>query len=319
MIRKSRKDTEEVLAVDCRGVTKYYGATLKALDDISLQIEKGTLFGLIGADGAGKTTLIRIFASLLKPTEGEVKVLGCDVVKDFRRLRHYIGYMPGKFSLYSDLSVNENLNIFATLYGTKVETNYDLFASLYEQLAPFGKRKAGNLSGGMKQKLALCCALVHRPRILLLDEPTTGVDPVSRKVFWEILTQLCKEYKMPIIVSTPYMDEAFLCDRVALVQKGRIISEAKPQTLVDSYPHSLWGVFSSQKGKMIKELRQLSGVQSVYSFGDALHLTFDDTVQSEEEILATMRQKGFSDIAIRPIKPTIEDYFLAKTLGKEEL
>ena len=318
MTPNENRNKEELLAVDCSHVTKIFGASFKALDDVSLQIKKGTLLGLIGADGAGKTTLIRILASLLLPTKGEVKVLGYDVHKDFRKLRHYIGYMPGKFSLYSDLSVNENLNVFATLYGTKMETNYELFSDLYEQLAPFGKRKAGNLSGGMKQKLALCCALVHRPDILLLDEPTTGVDPVSRKVFWDILTRLRKEFKMPIIVSTPYMDEAFRCDRVALIQNGKIISEDNPQGLVNSYPYKLWGVLSVQKGKMIKELRSLTGVQSVYSFGDTLHLTFDESCLSTEEIVCRMQEKGFKDITIKAIDPTIEDYFLAKTVEEKE-
>lgn len=308
---------KETLAIECENVVKTFSDSPPAIDKVSLKVEKGTLFGLIGADGAGKSTLIRIFATLLTPTSGMVHVLGYDVVKEFRKLRHCIGYMPGKFSLYPDLSVNENLHIFATLYGTKVETNYDLFGELYEQLAPFGKRKTGALSGGMKQKLALCCALVHRPQILFLDEPTTGVDPVSRKVFWDILSHLRSNYKMPIVVSTPYMDEALRCDRIALMQEGKIIDENSPDYLIEKYPYTLWGLCSSQKGRVIKALRLLPNIRSVYTFGDSLHLSFDEKSLSVEELLIYLQQNGFEDISIHKISPTIEDYFLAKTEHKE--
>lgn len=306
-------DSGNVSAISCRGLSKRFRSGVEAVKDVTLEIPNGTLFGVIGADGAGKTTLIRMLATLLLPSSGKAEVLGLDVVKNFRRLRHNIGYMPGKFSLYTDLSVDENIKIFATLYGTTVKENYNLFGDIYEHLAPFGKRKAGKLSGGMKQKLALCCALVHRPAILLLDEPTTGVDPVSRKVFWDILSRLRNEEGMPILVSTPYMDEAFRCDRVALMQGGRIISEDDPGELTRNYPYALWGVHAGNKGALIKELRKIPGVRSVYSFGEELHLSFDEDSLSCEDIIAQARKKGFEDIAIRSIEPTIEDFFLAKT------
>lgn len=304
-------------AVKCEGLTKKFGATFTAVDNVSLKVEKGMLFGLIGADGAGKTTLIRMLTTLLKPNEGYAEVLGLDVVKKFRTLRHLIGYMPGRFSLYTDLTVNENLKVFATLYGTTVKENYALFADIYEQLAPFGKRKAGKLSGGMKQKLALCCALVHRPEILFLDEPTTGVDPVSRKVFWDILSRLRTEERMPIIVSTPYMDEALRCDKVALMQDGKIISSDAPNVLINSYPYPLYGVASQQKGALQKFLRSLKGINSTFSFGDLLHITIDPNAIDLNQIERKAKLAGFTDIKITPITPTIEDYFLAQATQQD--
>lgn len=304
---------KDSLAVNCKNISKQFGAQIKAVEDVSLEIPLGTLFGLIGADGAGKTTLIKILATLIKPTKGSAEVLGFDVVKDFRTLRHYIGYVPGKFSLYGDLTVKENLKVFATLYHTTIKANYNLFADIYDQLAPFAKRPAAKLSGGMKQKLALCCALVHRPQILLLDEPTTGVDPVSRCVFWDILARLKEEEGIGIVVSTPYMDEAFRCDRVALLGEGRIISEDRPEKLVQSYPYKLWGATAAEKGKLLKAMRGIEGITSVYSFGESLHFTFDEQLLHQEEIKGLLTVKGINGVTLTPITPSIEDYFLAMT------
>lgn len=304
-------------AVLCKNLHKQFADGTQALEGISLQIMPGTLFGLIGADGAGKTTLIRILATLLKPTQGTAELLGKDVVTRFRSLRHQIGYMPGRFSLYPDLSVRENLNIFATLYDTTIEANYDLISEIYEQIAPFAKRPAGKLSGGMKQKLALCCALVHRPDILLLDEPTTGVDPVSRKVFWQILVRLKEEEKLSIIVSTPYMDEAILCDEIALLSQGHIIAEGQPHALIASYPSILWAAKASDKGALLQAFREEEGVVSAYSFGDKLHFTTDSRRLDIAHLRSHLRANGFPDVVIEPISPSIEDYFLWKVEAEE--
>ncbi len=299
-------------AVQCTGISRYYGK-VEALRDVSIDIPKGQLFGLIGADGAGKTTLIKSIATLLKPNKGHIEVLGYDSLKDFRILRHFIGYMPGKFSLYGDLTVYENLKVFATLHETSIKKNYTLFADIYEQLKPFSNRFAANLSGGMKQKLALCCVLVHRPRILLLDEPTTGVDPVSRHIFWDILGRLCREDKMNIIVSTPYMDEAFRCDTVALMQNGQIVAVDTPQNLVNAYPYTLWGASANSKDKLLRALRSIHGLTSSFSFGDKIHFTFNESQVSIEKIKLYLQKEGLEDIHIEQIDPSIEDYFLSKT------
>lgn len=316
MTQTSRSYTH---AVECNQLRKTFNkGRVIAVNNVSLNIEDGTLFGLIGADGAGKTSLIKILATLCKPDKGTARVLGCDTIKDFRALRHYIGYMPGKFSLYGDLSVRENLKVFATLYNTTIEANYDLYGELYDQLAPFANRAAAKLSGGMKQKLALCCALVHRPHILLLDEPTTGVDPVSRRIFWDILSRIKKEEKLCIIVSTPYMDEAFRCDRVALMKEGEIISEDTPQALVDSYSYKLWGAVSSNKPLLLKKVRTIEGVTSAFTFGESIHLTFDEQITSSESITHQLICMGLEEVNMHPIAPSIEDYFLAMTKEKEE-
>ena len=221
-------------AVACQGVTKRFGTNTIAVSKLNLNVNYGTLFGIIGADGSGKTTLLRMIATLLVPSEGTISLLGKDVVKDFRYLRHCIGYMPGRFSLYPDLTVRENLNVFATLYQTSVEENYDLICDIYDQLAPFAHRPAGKLSGGMKQKLALCCALVHRPRVLLLDEPTTGVDPVSRKEFWDMLLKL-KQEGLTIIAATPYLNEMKCCDRIAFIREGKIQGIDTPDRILQQF------------------------------------------------------------------------------------
>ena len=204
--------------VSVREIAKSYG-NVRALTGISFDISKGEIFGLIGPDGAGKTTLFRILNTLILPDEGVATVDGLDVVEGYKEIRKRVGYMPGRFSLYQDLTVEENLTFFATLFNTTIQENYHLVEDIYTQIEPFKNRRAGKLSGGMKQKLALSCALIHKPTVLFLDEPTTGVDPVSRKEFWEMLKRL-KEEGITIVVSTPYMDEIRRCDRIAFINNG---------------------------------------------------------------------------------------------------
>lgn len=222
----------ETNPISISGITKRYGS-LTALDNVSFEVGRGELFGLIGPDGAGKTTLFRLLTTLMRPDSGSAKVEGYDIVEDYREIRNIVGYMPGKFSLYQDLTVEENLNFFASIFGSTIEGNYDLIAPIYSQIEPFRKRRAGKLSGGMKQKLALSCALIHRPKVLFLDEPTTGVDAVSRSEFWDMLAGL-KNHGISILVSTPYMDEAGRCDRIALINEGRIMRIDTPERITDS-------------------------------------------------------------------------------------
>lgn len=216
---------------------KQYGTT-EALHDVSFEVKRGELFGLIGPDGSGKSTLFRILTTLLHADKGEAEVCGFDVEKEYRDIRSRIGYMPGKFSLYPDLTVEENLNFFATVFHTTVKENYEQIKAIYEQIAPFSHRRAGALSGGMKQKLALCCALIHNPDLLFLDEPTTGVDPVSRKEFWQMLHRL-QQQGVTIVVSTPFMDEAHRCDRIAFIQKGTIQGIDTPDIILERFKHIL--------------------------------------------------------------------------------
>lgn len=274
--------------------------TVQALQDINLQIEEGELFGLIGPDGAGKTTLFRILTTLLLADTGTALVDGMDVVKDFREIRNHVGYMPGRFSLYQDLTIEENLHFFADVFNTTVEANYDIIRDIYVQIEPFKKRRAGKLSGGMKQKLALCCALIHKPRVLFLDEPTTGVDPVSRKEFWQMLKQL-KANNITIFVSTPYMDEASLCDRVALIQNGTIMSIDTPQGVVADYPHKLYGVKAPNNYHLLEYLKKADNVKQCYISGEYLHVVFRNNDC----------HVGFPEAEIKVIEPTIEDCFVA--------
>ncbi|MCB0558286.1 MAG: ABC transporter ATP-binding protein [Lewinellaceae bacterium] len=295
-------------AIQVESLSKRYGKNVQALNQVSFEVGRGELFGLIGPDGAGKTTLIRILATLLLANEGQALVNGWEVRRDYRKIRSHIGYMPGRFSLYQDLSVEENLHFFATIFGTTIEENYELIRDIYVQLEPFRKRKAGKLSGGMKQKLALCCALIHKPVVLLLDEPTTGVDPVSRQEFWEMLKRL-KEKEITILVSTPYMDEASLCDRVALIQKGNILSIDKPAGIVSAFDKPLLAVRTNDMYRLIHDLREFESTHSAFPFGEYVHLALRNAIWPEA-IHAYLAGKEHTDIEIKPAQATIEDAFM---------
>ena len=279
------------------------------VSDISFTVNKGEIFGLIGPDGAGKTTLIRVLTTLLLADSGTASVDGHDVVKDYKAIRNSIGYMPGRFSLYQDLSVEENLNFFATAFKTTVEQNYDLIKEIYVQIEPFKTRRAGKLSGGMKQKLALCCALVHKPSVLFLDEPTTGVDAISRREFWEMLQRL-KKQGITILVSTPYMDEANLCDRIALIQGGKILVIDTPEDIKHNYKHALWAVKSSDMFKSLIDLRAFDSTISCFSFGDVHHLSVNDNTVTQETITNFLKEKGHTNIDVQHISANIEDCFM---------
>lgn len=295
-------------AVSLKNITKSYG-DLRAVDDVSFEVKKGELFGLIGPDGAGKTSIFRILTTLLLADKGSATVDGCDVVKDYRAIRNQVGYMPGRFSLYQDLTVEENLNFFATVFGTTIKENYDLIKDIYEQIKPFSNRRAGKLSGGMKQKLALCCALIHKPTVLFLDEPTTGVDVVSRKEFWEMLAKL-KQQHISILVSTPYMDEAKLCDRIALMQGGKIMSVDKPDNIVQRFPKTLFAAKAKDIYKLLQDLRADDEVESCYAFGEYLHLTLKNDSEDEKPVQALASKYHHEELEVKKVTPTIEDSFI---------
>ena len=294
-------------AVEVNRIARSYGKT-EALHGVSFEVQTGELFGLIGPDGAGKTTLLRILATLLLADRGEARIAGFDVVREYREIRRRIGYMPGRFSLYQDLTIEENLNFFATVFRTTVEENYHLVRDIYRQLEPFKRRRAGALSGGMKQKLALCCALIHQPQVLLLDEPTTGVDPVSRKEFWEMLHRL-KEQRITILVSTPYMDEASRCDRIALINDGRFLTLDTPQAIVRAQTDTLWAVEGEQMPRLLKALRRVPEVKSAFAFGDVHHVTVTEGF-TIGQLGQTLAREGFGEVVIRPIVPNIEDAYM---------
>lgn len=289
-------------------IHKQFG-DLKALHNISFSVEEGELFGLIGPDGAGKSTLFRILTTLLRADKGSASVMGLDVVKQYKQIRRAVGYMPGRFSLYQDLSVEENLHFFATIFNTTIEKNYDLIRDIYVQIEPFKKRPAGKLSGGMKQKLALCCALVHKPAVLFLDEPTTGVDPVSRKEFWEMLRRL-REKGIAILVSTPYMDEAVLCDRVALIQKGELMDIDSPQGIISKFREPMWAVRSKNKYQLMLDLRSYEYTQSCYAFGEYLHLILKNGTAGETGVRSYLEQRGHEEISLFRTDAGIEDCFM---------
>lgn len=296
-------------AIELLHIRKTYNkGELIAADDVSFVVPEGEMFGLIGPDGAGKTSLFRILTTLLLPDSGTANVIGLDVVKDFKFIRREIGYMPGRFSLYQDLSVEENLDFFATLFNTTIQKNYELIRDIYVQIEPFKDRRAGKLSGGMKQKLALCCALIHRPKVLFLDEPTTGVDAVSRKEFWEMLHRLKKE-GITILVSTPYMDEATQCDRIALMQTGKIMSIDTPQNVVAKFPGPLFAVRASGMSHLLNALRKDHLIKSCFAFGDYHHITFNPG-GTAETLKEEMIRKAFLDVQIKPVIPSIEDCFI---------
>lgn len=294
-------------SVSVTQLSKSY-SSIKALDDVSFDVLKGELFGIIGPDGAGKTTLFRLLTTLILPDSGSVVIEGMDVVKDYASVRSIIGYMPGKFSLYQDLTVEENLNFFATVFNTTVKENYHLIEDIYKHIEPFKTRRAGKLSGGMKQKLALSCALIHKPKVLFLDEPTTGVDPVSRKEFWEMLLKL-KDQGITIIVSTPYMDEARLCDRIALMQNGKFLRIDSPENIIASYPQRLLSVTADNMHGLLNDLRSCPYVKSSFSFGASYHVTMVESATAAmlDEYLIN---KGYGNIDITEIKPTVEDCFM---------
>lgn len=303
-------------SIEVHKIVKDYG-TVHALKEVSLNVEKGEIFGLIGPDGAGKTSLFRILTTLSIPDGGYAKVEGMDVVSGYRDIRKITGYMPGRFSLYQDLSVEENLEFFATVFGTTVEANYNTIKDIYSQIEPFRKRRAGNLSGGMKQKLALCCALVHKPVVLFLDEPTTGVDAVSRKDFWNMLGRI-RESGVTIFVSTPYMDEANLCDRVALIMKGRIIDTGTPEEIVSKYPYRLLSVQGGNPYKLLGLLRKTQGVINAFSFGSVHHAAIGRETD-KDSIAANLAASGCKDCDIREISPSIEDCFMYLSSSEDNM
>lgn len=295
-------------AVQCISLNKSYKQT-HALQNIHFEVDPGELFGIIGPDGAGKTTLFRILTTLLIPDNGSASVDGYDVVKDYKTIRQRVGYMPGRFSLYQDLTVEENLTFFATVFNTSIEENYDLIKDIYCQIEPFKKRKAGALSGGMKQKLALSCALIHRPSVLFLDEPTTGVDPVSRKEFWEMLKKLKKE-GITILVSTPYMDEAGLCDRIALINNGTILKIDTPDAITKQFEKPLWTVQSNNMHRLLHDLRTHKAIDSCFAFGDTHHITIGDKSLTRVELQEYLQTKGHTGIGIHIAEASIEDCFM---------
>lgn len=299
-------------AIELNNITKTYStgkSIITAVNDVSFSVNEGELFGLIGPDGAGKTSIFRILTTLLIADRGKANVLEFDVVKDWKAIRDIVGYMPGRFSLYQDLTVEENLNFFATIFNTTVNENYDLVADIYKQLEPFKTRRAGKLSGGMKQKLALSCALIHKPKILFLDEPTTGVDPVSRKEFWEMLKRL-KTQGITILVSTPYMDEAKMCDRIALIQTGKILKIDTPKNIVDNFEKKLFAVRSENMFKLLNDLRSFENTESCFGFGENHHLTLKDDEMNIMDLENYLIKSGHQKAAIKIIKPEIEDCFM---------
>ena len=287
----------------------YDNGQVQALQAIDLSVDKGERFGLIGPDGAGKTSLFRILTTLLLPDSGEAEVCGFDVVKDYKMIRRIAGYMPGRFSLYQDLSVAENLQFFATVFNTTVAKNYHLIADIFELLAPFKDRPAGKLSGGMKQKLALCCALIHEPEVLFLDEPTTGVDPVSRREFWDMLDKL-KARNITIFVSTPYMDEASRCDRIALIQNGQILAVDSLDRILDSHPARVFSVRGTSLYPVSKALRASGRVKGSFPFGEELHVTMADPAADAPALGRLLASLGFPSLEVAQVKPNIEDMFI---------
>jgi ABC-2 type transport system ATP-binding protein len=313
--------TAPVSPLVVQGLGKRFGATV-ALDDVTFDLQPAELFGLVGPDGGGKTTLFRILTTLLLPDSGSATVLGLDVVRDLWKIRSRVGYMPGRFSLYPDLSVQENLQFFASVFGTTVEEGYEIIAPIYRQIEPFRDRRAGALSGGMKQKLALSCALVHRPEILFLDEPTTGVDAVSRREFWDLLDAL-KSSGLPILVSTPYMDEAARCDRVALIQLGRILAIDEPARIGARFPRPLFAVRGRERHRIIQAIHAYPHTASALPFGDELHYSDTREQLSPERIAGDLTAhlvgQGFGDAVVTPIAPGIEDAFIALMGAPPEL
>ena len=303
-----KQNIQSESAISCKSINKTYDA-IEALKGVDFEVERGEVFGIIGPDGAGKTTLFRILTTLILADSGTASVDGFDVVTDYKEIRKRVGYMPGKFSLYQDLTVEENLNFFATVFDTTIEENYELIKDIYQQIEPFKNRRAGKLSGGMKQKLALSCALIHKPSVLFLDEPTTGVDPVSRKEFWGMLKNL-KAQGITILVSTPYMDEASLCDRIALIQNGQFLKIDTPKNIVNQYENKLWAVQSDNMYKLLIDLRANELTSNCFAFGDKHHVSVESGQLTVDSLNNYLQQKEHTHIEIREIEPTIEDCFM---------
>ncbi|MNJ95565.1 putative ABC transporter ATP-binding protein YbhF [compost metagenome] len=285
-------------------------AEVSALTGISFSVDHGEIFGIIGPDGAGKTSLFRILTTVLLADSGFASVDGFDVVKDYKRIRNQVGYMPGRFSLYPDLTVQENLEFFAAIFNTTIKENYDLVKEIYSQIEPFKNRRAGQLSGGMKQKLALSCALIHKPSVLFLDEPTTGVDAVSRKEFWEMLHRL-KVQGITILVSTAYMDEATLCDRVGLIQKGVLLSVNTPKGVISEFKDALWAIRAKEMYPLMEAIKADPSVMSCYPFGQYHHVTFHNKAESKAQLERIIKNGNYTDVEIFPIQANIEDCFMA--------
>ncbi len=308
-------------SIEVHHLSKTYGKKkekILAVDNVSFEVNPGEIFGLIGPDGAGKTSIFRMLTTVILPDSGFASIEGLDMVKDFKEIREILGYMPGRFSLYQDLSVEENLEFFASIFNTTIEENYDLIKDIYVQIEPFKTRKAGKLSGGMKQKLALCCALIHKPKVLFLDEPTTGVDPVSRKEFWEMLKKL-KTQGITMLVATPYMDEASLCDRIALIQNGKILQVETPDNISNSFPDLLLKIKAGRTSEVLKVLQAFPKKKNVYAYGEFVHLTAETENFSLNEIETFLRKKGFENIEINEVKATIEDSFIRLLSNNGEL
>ncbi|WP_291138398.1 ABC transporter ATP-binding protein [Flavobacterium sp. UBA7663] len=296
------------MSISVQNISKSF-KNVSAIQNISFEVKSGELFGLIGPDGAGKTTLFRTLTTLLIPNEGNAIVAGHDIIKNVKEIRNSVGYMPGKFSLYQDLTIAENLAFFATIFGTTIEENYDLIEDIYVQIEPFKNRRAGALSGGMKQKLALCCALIHKPEVLFLDEPTTGVDPVSRKEFWEMLKRL-KQKGITILVSTPYMDEAVLCDRIALIQKGEILKIDTPENIVSSYKKTIYDIKTNKMHQLIEHLKKFPTQYSVFAFGEYVHYIDNNIELDLQNLKIYLEEKQHTNIIIQKATTTIEDVFM---------
>lgn len=297
-------------AITIQHINKVYGGKVTALSDISLSVEEGEVFGLVGPDGAGKSTLFNILTTLLLPDSGEIQMLGMDIIKEYKAVRQIIGYLPGTFSLYPDLSVQENLDFFAVMYKSSIEENMSIIEPIWKQISPFKDRKAGKLSGGMKQKLALCCALIHCPKVLFLDEPTTGVDPVSRKEFWDILKSI-RKHGITVVVSTPYMDEATRCDRIAMIQDGKIIGINTPDTFIQNFKGKLYTFKSQNIFSLLKAMEECPLNCNYYPYGEHCHIAFyDDPSTALPQFEKFLQDKNLEHNEIQPIDPSIEDCFI---------
>lgn len=303
------------------GLQRSFGVT-KAVDNLSLRVERGQIYGLVGPDGAGKTSTLRILCGAILPDSGRLEVAGFDVVSQLEQVRRVLGYMPQRFSLYTDLTVGENLRFFADLYQMPRKQQKQRIEYILERshLLPFIDRQAGRLSGGMKQKLALACSLMHQPQVVLLDEPTTGVDPVSRREFWEIVRAVVRE-GTTVLLSTPAMDEAERCHRVAFLAEGRILAEGTPKELQALLPGSMFELWVEPQRKALQFLRDQPFVHEAQMFGELLHVALDqgDGRDQSEHLRSTLESAGFEIRQIRAVSASMEDVFMAlsQSLPKE--